>query len=81
MTIQNRPSETSEMSGSNEHIALLPDYKDTSPIIPWDTIFEESSSLMMKSSSYDNVSNDVICLFIRSIVIIILCIYNIIISL
>ena len=37
MTIQNRPSETSEMSGSNENVALLPDNKDTP--ITCDTIF------------------------------------------
>ena len=59
MTIQNKPSETSEMSGSSEHVALLSDNKDTPPTIPCDTTFEESSSLMMKSSSYDNVSDDV----------------------
>ena len=60
MTIQNRPSETSEMSCSNEYVALSLNNKDTTSTMPCDTVFEESSSLMMKSSSHDNVSDDML---------------------
>ena len=54
VTIQTIPSVTSEMNCN----LLLPDSNDTPPIIPCNTFFEESSSLLVKSSSYDNVSND-----------------------
>ena len=54
----------------NEHDLSLPDsIKDTPLAILSNTFCYESSSLLMKSSPYDNVSNNIymISLFIRSI--------------
>ena len=46
------------MSCVNEHDPLLLDNKDISLTIPCDTVFEESYLLMMKSSSHNNVSDN-----------------------
>ena len=61
------------MSCVNEHNQLLlSDNEDTPLTIPCNTFFKESSSLLMKSSSHDNVSDDIsvilVDLFIRSII-------------
>ena len=66
VTIQTIPSITSEMTSINEQDPLLPDSKDTPLIIPCNTFSNESSTLLTKSSSYDNVSNN-ICDLSRSI--------------
>ena len=58
MTIQTVPSVASEKSCVNEHNPLLPDRKDTPLTIPCNTFFKESPPLLMKSLSYDNVSDD-----------------------
>ena len=59
VTIQTIPLATSEISYVNEHDPLLPDNKDTADTIPCNAFFEESPSLLTKSSSYDNVSDDI----------------------
>ena len=51
-------SVTSKISSVNEHDLSLPDSKDKPPTLPCDAFFEESPSLLMKSSSNDNVSDN-----------------------
>ena len=47
------------MSCCNEHDPLLQDSEDTPLIILCNTFFVESPSLLMKSSLYHNVSDDI----------------------
>ena len=63
MTIQTIPSVISEV---NEDDPLLPNSKDTPLTISCNTCFDESPLLLMKLSSYDNVSDD-ICDLTRSV--------------
>ena len=67
VTIQAKPSVTSEMSCIKEHDPLLPDNKDTPLTIPCNAFFKESPLLTKKSSSHDNVSNDICDLFVYKI--------------